>query len=194
VAIAAEARGWRVRGLARPGSPTPVGPRAPHIVRGTPTSLERVRETVAGARAVCCALGPRAPHTEVFCARATAAILRAMEEAGCRRLVCQTGAMIGPAGSRSWAFERLARAFARRAPEAARDRVEQEWLVEESGLEWTIVKPPRLTDGPAAGRVRVGTAVRVGLLSSIRRADLAAFIMDEIETPRFLRARVFVKG
>ncbi len=56
------------------------------------------------------------------------------------------------------------------------------------------MKPPRLTDGPAAGRVRAPAGVRVGLLSRISRADLAAFMLDEIERGTFVRQRVFVRG
>lgn len=194
LAIAGERRGWQIRGLARPGSPAPSGPRNLHLVRGTLADVQRVLETVIGAQAVCCAVGPRPPHTEVFCAAAATAIIEAMRQSECRRLICLTGAMIGGGSNRSWVFDRLARAYARRHPEAARDRVEQERLVEESGLEWTIVKPPRLTDGRAAGAVSAGPTLTVGLMSKISRADLAEFVMDELETPRFLRMRVFVKA
>jgi hypothetical protein len=56
------------------------------------------------------------------------------------------------------------------------------------------VKPPRLTDSPPQGRVQAGSWLRVGLLSTIGRADLAAFLFDEVQTGRFLRQRIFVKG
>jgi putative NADH-flavin reductase len=88
----------------------------------------------------------------------------------------------------------VARSFARRAPELARDRDEQDRIVRASGLDWTIVKPPRLTDGPATGGVRAGVDVRVGLLSRTSRADLAAFMLDEIERRAFVRQPVFVRG
>ena len=74
------------------------------------------------------------------------------------------------------------------------DREEQERLVESSGLDWTIVKPPRLTDSRAQGRVLAGSSLRIGLLSKVSRASLTAFILDEIQTGRFVRQRIFVKG
>ncbi|MDH5727343.1 MAG: NAD(P)H-binding protein, partial [Nitrospira sp.] len=105
----------------------------------------------------------------------------------------QTGAMIGPAPSRSRPMEWMARTFARWQPQAIRDREEQERLVESSQLDWTIVKPPRLTDSPPQGRVQASASLRVGLLSRISRADLAAFILDEVQAGRFVRQRTFVK-
>ena len=190
---AAAVRGWAVRGFARPESATPRGPAAPIIVRGYFTDSTRVVEAVAGADAVCCVIGPRAPYTEVFCAAATAAIVQAMRQVGSRRLVCQTGAMVGP-GNRTPAFEWFCRSFARRRPAVAQDRLEQEGLIRECGLDWTLVKPPRLTNGPARHAVKAGCALRVGLLSSISRADIAEFMLDAIEGAQYVCARVFVRG
>ncbi|GKS63283.1 hypothetical protein YTPLAS72_05870 [Nitrospira sp.] len=84
--------------------------------------------------------------------------------------------------------------IARWHPQATGDREEQERLVESSGLDWTIVKPPRLTNSATRGRVQASASLRVGLLSKISRADLAAFIFDEIEAGHFVRQRIFVKG
>jgi len=102
--------------------------------------------------------------------------------------------MIGPAPNRSCPMEWLARTFARWQYEAARDREGQERIVELSSLEWTIVKPPRVTDSPPQDRVQASSLLRIGLLSKISRADLAAFIFDEAQTGRFVRQRIFVKG
>ena len=147
---------------------------------------------ITGGSGRCVLIGPRAPYTDVFCAAATVGVVAAMREAGVRRLVCQTGAMIGP-GNRTRPFEWMARAFARRQPAAARDRVDQERVVQDSGLDWTTVKPPRLTESPLRHVVDAGHALRVGLLSSITRADLAAFILDAIEQSGHVGARLFVR-
>lgn len=190
---AAVGRGMAVRGFARPGSLMPADLGAIKIVVGTFEDPARVLETVAGTDAVCCVFGPRPPYTEAFCASATDAIIHAMREAGVRRLLCQTGAMIGP-GNRTPAFALLARSVARRQPEAADDRLEQERLVQESGLQWTLVKPPRLTHRAAGHAVQADPALRVGLFSRIGRSDLASFILDAIEHEQFVGTRVFVRG
>ena len=187
----ATARGWAVRGLARPASPLPDEIASAHIVRGELSDSARVAETVVDAGAVCLLIGPRAPYTDVFCAAATTAVVAAMHDAGVRRLLCQTGAMIGP-GNRTRPFEWIARSFARRRPAAARDRVAQERVVAESGLDWTIVKPPRLGEGTLRHAVDAGPSLRIGLLSSVTRADLAAFVLDAVEGSRHIGERIFV--
>ncbi len=194
LAQAAQSRGWSVRGFARPGSQLPPQLQT-STIRGTFADAEALNDVVAGTDAVCCVLGPRPPYTDVFCAAATDAIVQAMKRTGCNRFLCQTGAMIGPdAGNRSRPMHWMAQAFARRQPEGARDRLRQEEIVQASSLRWTLVKPPRLTDGRARHGVRAGPGQHVGLLSRISRADLAEFLIAEIEGQRFVRQRVYVVG
>ena len=54
-------------------------------------------------------------------------------------------------------------------------------------LDWTILRPPRLTNDPATNRFRVasGHLPKNGL--TISRADVAAFMLQEADTPRYLR-------
>ena len=192
LAQAATERGWAVRGFARPESAVPSAQGALTIVRGTFEDSARVIETVTGADAVCCVVGPRPPHTDAFCSAATTAIVHAMKQAGLRRLVCQTGAMVGE-GNRTRGFAWLGRMVARRQRTVIQDRLEQERVVQESGLEWTLVKPPRLTEGPARRGIKAGATLPIGLLSRISRASLAAFTLYAIERGHYIGARVFVR-
>lgn len=186
--------GWIIRGLMRLGAEFPVRTPGITIVNGELTEYARVAETVAGSDVVCVLFGPRPPYLDPFCAAGTSAIVRAMRESGCGRIIALTGAMVGTATNRTAPFSRLARMYAGRQPVSAADRIEQERVVGESGLDWTIIKPPRLTNGPARGRVQSGPSLSVGLLSRISRQDLAGFILQEIESPRYSCRRVFVKG
>lgn len=194
IARIAIGEGWKVRGFARPKSQVQNNIDNLQIVRASYSDLDRIENTIADTEAVCCVIGPRPPYTEVFCAAATAVIIEAMNRTGCRRLICQTGAMIGSAPNRSTPMQWMARAFAIRRPEVARDRVEQERIVESSDLDWTIVKPPRLTNSPSRDQIEASPTLRVGLMSRICRVDLATFILNEVQTSRFERQRVFVKG
>lgn len=191
-ALLAAASRWRVRGFVRPGREIP----GVELVVGTFSDADQVQRAVSGAAAVCCVFGQRPPYTDVFCEAATEAIVNAMRVVGCDRLVCQTGAMIGVGQGlrRSRPMQWTVRWFERRRPAIAQDRAGQERVVTESNLRWTIVKPPRLVDGHPRGRVQAGPDIRVGLLSRIRRADLAAFLLRETEDCAFLRSRVVVKG
>ena len=192
---AAFAKSWLVRALVRPSSrPLPASPNLT-VLSGDLDDHEAVRAVIDSSDAVCCVFGPRPPYTDIFCAEATRAIVEAMRDQGARRLICQTGAMVGRhVPNRSFWFERMARAFDRRQPDAAEDRRLQEAVVEASDLDWTILKPPRLTDGPLKGRIRAGPNLEIGLLSKLSLADLAAFTLQEIEESKFRRQAVFLLG
>ncbi|HEX5748801.1 MAG TPA: hypothetical protein VFZ09_21345 [Archangium sp.] len=56
------------------------------------------------------------------------------------------------------------------------------------------MKPPRLTEGPARGKVRAGASEPVGMLSSLSRADLARFLAEQLERRDFVHARVVVRA
>jgi len=118
-----------------------------------------------------------------------------MRRVGVRRLVCQTGAMIGGEVP-NWTLpvRLMVRLFMRQRSAVAADRMRQEELVKESRLEWTLVKPPRLTDSPAQGRVAAGVDLRIGLLSKISRTDLASFLVAECVAPRYVNQAVYVTG
>lgn len=188
----AGSRGWSVRALVRPDSHGEAGPGV-EVLRGSLESASDVLATVGGVDAVCCVFGPRSPQAEPFCAPATARIISAMQSAGPRRLLCLTGAMVGELGPNlSVPMRTMAAVFRRQYPELAADAAAQERAVIGCDLEWTVVKPPRLTIGPATHRIRAGRALGVGLLSHISRGDLAAFMLDEVLASQHLRERVYV--
>lgn len=69
-----------------------------------------------------------------------------------------------------------------------RDKETMEPLIVQSGLNWTIVRPPKLTSHARTGRYSTGVDLPIRLWSSIGRADLADFLIDEAETPHYEHA------
>ena len=56
----------------------------------------------------------------------------------------------------------------------------------DSGLEWTVVRPGRLTDDPATGLVRIGADIPSGAIS---RTDVAAVIAATLDDDRSIGAQ-----
>ncbi|NGZ02856.1 MAG: hypothetical protein CV090_07390 [Nitrospira sp. WS238] len=54
-------------------------------------------------------------------------------------------------------------------------------------MDWTIVKPLRLTNSPTPARVHADASLRIGLFSKVSRASLAAAILDEIQIGQFVK-------
>ncbi|MEU7799829.1 NAD(P)H-binding protein [Micromonospora arborensis] len=119
----------------------------------------------------------------------TRAALSAMAECDIRRLVVTSAAPIPLRGGPAPLSYRLVGAIFR---DSHRDLAAMEEVVQGSDVNWTIVRPPRLTNGPRTGRYRreVGGNVPRGL--SISRADLAGAILRLIDDPAVARRGVGV--
>jgi putative NADH-flavin reductase len=152
------------------------------VVRGDPRDTDALRAALPGHDAVLSALGPSGlgPTTLVSdCARSTVA---AMQATGVRRLLVVGVAVLFEDG--------LLNAIARRTflRNVARDSAEMERIVGSSGLDWTIARPPRLTNGELTRAYgvadgRMPPAARL----TISRADVAHFLLDELEHPAHVR-------
>lgn len=180
VRIAAEA-GHEVTCLSRGGSASlPDGVRD---LRGDSLQPQVAREAVAGADAVVITVGgsrgSSRHRTEV-----TRSVIAAMREEGVRRLIVQSSLGVGdsmklmPRPMQLFAKAVLGRALA--------DHEEQEAAVEASGLDWTVVRPGGLTDGPpTAAYIAQETAEGRPMNGRISRADVATHvvrILDDAST------------
>ena len=187
------ARGFAVTAFVRGQAAGAKLPPGATVVVGSLLDRADVAHAIVGADAVICVFGPRPTSPEVFCAEATRNIIEAMRAHGMRRLICQTGAMIGDYPHLSWFMRMMRSSYQKQQPALADDRAEQERVVVASGLDWTVVKPPRLTTRAARGRIRSGENLKVGAFSSISRADLARFMLDEVESREYVGKQVVVQ-
>ena len=75
-----------------------------------------------------------------------------------------------------------------------RDKLAGEMQLRESALDWTVVCPTGLMDGPASGRYRVGERLVLRGLPRIARADVAAFLLGQIDDLTFVRKQVLISA
>ena len=87
-------------------------------------------------------------------------------------------------------FSGLVRLLNRRDVEK---KEEQYRLFRETGLDWTLVRPPRLANGPRTGHFRVG-AHRLEGRPIVSRADLADFMLRELQEGKHIGQAVFIGG
>ena len=74
-----------------------------------------------------------------------------------------------------------------------RDHDVQERMTRESGLDFVIARPTRLTNGKAKGKY-VRTTEPIPVPSTISRADLADFLVEMCESPTLLGKGVQLGG
>jgi hypothetical protein len=65
------------------------------------------------------------------------------------------------------------------------DKEAQEQLIRQSNLDWTIVRPARLTNGPRTGRYRMQSSLAFSSQSSISRADVADCMLKQLTDSTF---------
>jgi len=114
-------------------------------------------------------------------------IVRAMEKLGVKRFVCQSS--LGVADSRGrlgFLYNFLIIPLFLRNLFA--DKAVQEQIIQESDLEWIVVRPTALTNGPRKGTYRAGSSIGHWFFpSKISRADTADFMLKQISSNDHLR-------
>ena len=160
------------------------------VVRADVFQSADIESQMAGADAVLSALGPHTYRAKTtVCSRAIESILGAMREAGVRRLACVSAVPVGSVGKEdTFLYRFVARPLLRAAFKGLyEDLAVMEGEVRRSGADWTIFRPPRLTDGARTGRFRLGHDQNVAGGNSISRADLADAMIDSLEDPAAIR-------
>lgn len=179
-------QGHEVTALSRRPEQVPPHPRL-RTVRGDVRDRGPVAATLDGADGIISTLGPprRGPQT---CTEGIRTVLSALEPGDPRRLVVLTNYGVGGSRRRS-AYVAVSWLLARTV---LRDKEHMEALLRSSGTAWTLVRAPVLTDGPRTDDCRTGTDLVLGFTSTASRADLAAFLLAELETRTHLHRAVAI--
>lgn len=151
---------------------------------------------VGGADAVLSALGPRTAADAGIVSRGTRAVVAAMTAVGTSRLVVVSAAPIGTVASparprpprrdpgdgllmRTVLSPLVKRVFR----DGYADLAAMEDLLRASDLDWTAVRPPRLTDGPRTRRYHTALDRNVRRGLTVSRADVADAILAAAADP-----------
>lgn len=148
---------------------------------GDVTDPVAVQKTVAGQDLVYCLLGAPKEDTHKTRARGTEVIVKAMRAEGVTRIICVSSLGAGDSLVKlPWYFRWIVRGFLLRRP--LEDHDEQEKILEESGLDWTVVRPSYLTDGPAQGFAHGPTETlgKQPLTYKVSRADVSDFLAQHV--------------
>jgi putative NADH-flavin reductase len=181
---AALRKGYCVTGLVRRAGSLGAADGLAEVVWSDLADRGTLASALRGARAVISTLGGATRGPTTVCTDAMRSTVEAMASAGVSRLVVVSAHGVAESRDRSL----YALAVWAGVAERMRDKETMEPLITGSGLDWTIVRPPALKDKPAQGRYRSGVDLPIRLWSSIGRADLADFLVDQIADERFVRA------
>jgi uncharacterized protein YbjT (DUF2867 family) len=160
------------------------------VLAGDATKPEDVFKAMQGQEGVIDTIGGTTPFKKTHLESASAHnIVQAMRKEGARRLVVVSMMGIGESRAQApfWYKYLLMPTFLRGSTP---DKIAMEQEVSASGLDYVIARPPILKDAPPTGKVVVLGLDQTG--HAITRADLANFLVEQLETDAQLRRAVTV--
>jgi putative NADH-flavin reductase len=135
-----------------------------------------------GQAAVISALGRgRTFKSDRLIQRSVPRILEAMQANGVSRLVFTSALGVGDSYQDSPLLPRIF--FRTLLRDVYADKLIGDRLIRASGLQWTIVQPAVLTDGPLTKHYRSGEHLALTGMPKVSRADTAHFIVDRLADP-----------
>lgn len=199
-AVAAE---HEVTAVARRPRDLPAGVRAVAVDFARP-DMQALASAVRGADAVLSALGPRDPRADAgITSRGTSAIVAAMQAEHVRRIIIVSAAPVGPVvvpgqpippkhdPGDGFFMRHLGNRFARVLfGRHYADLAVTEQILRDSGLEWTVSRPPKLTDKPLTGRYQTALNRNIRGGFSVPRADVAHHMLSMVKQPETIKQTI----
>ena len=181
--------GYEVKALVR--EPSRLGFQHPNlqVMQGDISNPIQVEETINATEAVIDLIGPGKGSLPDLQRTATRHIIQAMKQNEVKRLIVLASLPFGildendkPAFM-SRVMMVLVKNLMGAMVEDAREHID---LIKQSDLDWTVVRAPGLSDQSSQGKYRVGS-LDANTGKSIARADVAAFMLDELKNPKYIR-------
>lgn len=151
------------------------------IFQGDVLDLASFSKRIVGQDAVLSALGVNHRKPTTVYSEGTGNIVKAMREAGARRLVCLSSAGLEIPEDTPWMMRQTIKLVIQPMFKYAyEDMARMEKNLRGSGLDWTVVRPPRLTNRPKTGAYRTAMNKHLPKAQGITRADLADYMIKSI--------------
>jgi putative NADH-flavin reductase len=159
------------------------------VIQGDVLNLEDVSRAVENQDVVLCCIGAPPSDKSMLRTKATVNIIEAMEKQGINRLICQSTLGIGDSKiflPWHWKFIIVPLILKK----AFKDHEIQESKIENSKLDWTIVRPAGLTNGEKTGRYKQNFAYSDNIKVKVSRADTAHFMLSQVDDNQYLHQKV----
>ena len=153
------------------------------ILKGDVLNKEDLKSAVNGQDAVCCCIGVPITFKPVsLFSRAAENIVEVMKNNTAQKFIAVTGIGAGDSkGHGGFLYDKIFKPIFLSTIYQDKDREEE--IIQSSALDWLIVRPAGLTNGPQTGKYRVIDNLDGIVAKRISRMDVADFILNQIEEP-----------
>lgn len=157
------------------------------VVQGNTLDPASLESAIAGQDAVISAVGLSGLGKSTDLSTGTANVIRVVEGTGVKRFILESAVGIGDSTNHVPWFARKF-FFPVILKNVVPEKLLQERSTKASELDWIIVRPGKLTNGPRTGKYRVGDEINENAVSgAISRADTAQFMLKQLTDDTFLR-------
>lgn len=187
---AIERYGYHVTAFARNPDTFPLEHEKLTIAQGNIQDYAAVEAAVKGKDAVLSALGINDTKKNTILSDGTQHIVNAMQKHGVKRFICQTTLGMGETRQQIGLFWNMV-LIPFVLGNVMEDKERQEQVIMNSSLDWVIVRPAGLTDGPLTETYQAGFSPRErDITMRISRADVADFMLKQLTNDSYLRQAV----
>src|SRR6266566_1152253 len=170
-------RGHTITVLVRHPATFPLQHERLTVFEGDVRNLANVEAAVAGQDAILSALGTNQRGPVSVCTDGVERMLKAMNSSQVRRLL-----VVSAYGAAESHHRNLYNLFVWASmKEKMLDKERMEDLLQHSDVEWTLVGPPALTNGPRTQHYQTAPDLRISATSHISRADIAEFMLRSLD-------------
>lgn len=157
------------------------------IIGGDIRDLNSLETAAAGMDAVCSCIGVPITFSQVdLFSTAAANLVSVITSNPGQKLVCITGIGAGDSkGHGGFLYDKIFNPLLLKTIYADKDREEE--IIKKSSIDWMIVRPAGLTNGPRTGTYRVLNDLAGVTAKRISRKDVADFILRELAKPENFR-------
>lgn len=164
------------------------------LFQGNVMDAAAVAKAIQGQEIVISALGPTRPPIPEMMAHAARNIIAGMQQNGVRRLVYTSGAGVRAPQDQPQLMDHIMKGLLTlMAGSVLADSEKGVNIIRSANLDWTVVRFPRLVNGPVTGKYRVGYLGK-GAGFQISRADGAHFVVQEMVQNQYLREMPFLSS
>ena len=161
------------------------------VVRGDVLDVQALSNALPGQDAVVYAIGVKSTGPTTLFSQSTRFLLTAMEQQNVKRLVCITGIGAGETkGHGGFLYDHFI--FPLFTKNRYADKELQEQLIRQSNLDWTIVRPAPFSEEKPSAPFQVLSEVGNAVLRKVSRAEVASFVLEELETRQYVRKTLFI--
>ncbi len=157
-----------------------------NVIIGDVTNYDNVFQTIESCQAVISAIGYVRGSKSGFQTLAVNHMVKAMNQLQVKRIIVLTGSGVPHKHDvftiGNWLLTSIIKLVAN---DRYTDGVNQVNVLQNSDLEWTVVRAPLLTNGNEKGNFKTGY-LPLGLFSRISRADVAQFIVDVLKNNNYI--------